>query len=1210
MFNLNNSTKVLIFEYQSSCFMKHLLSVLAFLGILLCSSCEKKPEEIPVESVTLSQATAEMFIGETAQLKATVLPSNASDKTVTWASSKQSVATVSDNGLVTALAEGTSTITASAGAKSATCTIQVSKKIVEVTSIELDKTELELIIGESVTLIATVKPDDATNKTISWSSTNEQIAKVDPLGKVTAEGGGEATIIAKAGEKQATCKITVSVPVESISLDSSNITLEEGQSVTLVATVKPDDATDKKVTWSCSDSVIAIVDQTGKVTAVKEGSATIIAQAGDKQATCEVTIRKKVIAVESITLDHSTLTLNEGQSATLIATVKPDNATNKTVTWSSSADEVAKVDQDGKVSAIKVGSATITAKAGEKQATCQVTVQEWPKVSSITFNSESFNGYIGTDYSVSITISPNNAQYDLDWTVSDTRVASIQGSGTSAKIHTNDYGVAEIIVKDKISGKTASITVSTVVNDFTWKENTGETYSGYPLITIEEGGEHQLKFSCTPSSATKIFSDLSQFVFYEPYVVSSPTCITISEDGLVHGVKEGIVGIKPTGRVIRSSSGAERVYIKVKPATVPVTGISLNKTSLTLKEGESETLTATISPSNASNKTVSWSSNKTGIAIVDQSGKVTAVSAGSAIITASAGNVSATCTVTVQQNVIAVTSVALNKTSLSLNVGESETLVATVKPDNATDKTVTWVSSNTTVATVTNGIVTAKNEGIATITATAGGKSTICTVTVTQPSSSGPEAVDLGLPSGIKWASFNLGASKPEEYGDYYAWGETEPKEDYSWSTYKWGTSETSLTKYNTNISRGTVDNKTVLEPEDDVAHVKLGGKWRMPTDAEWTELRTKCTWTWVTNYNGSGINGRLVKATNGNSIFLPAAYYRSGTNLFGAGSNGFYWSSSLYTDLPYFAGGVYFDSDFVSRLDGLRYNGLSVRPVYGDLIPVSSVSLSQTSVSLIVGGSVDLTATVSPSNASNKTVTWSSSNTSVATVSNGTVTAKATGTATITVTTADGGKTATCSVTVNQSSSNVPEAVDLGLPSGIKWASFNLGASKPEEYGDYYAWGETEPKEVFSWETYKWYNVSLTKYNSMSSLYGTVDNRTGLELSDDVAHVKFGGEWRIPTKDEWTELFTKCTWTWITQNGVNGEKVTGPNGNSIFLPAAGYRFDSTLLNPGFFGLYLSSSLYLDNPFYAWSVYFDAGSVYWHSDDGRQSGQSVRPVSD
>ena len=206
-----------------------------------------------------------------------------------------------------------------------------------------------------------------------------------------------------------------------------------------------------------------------------------------------------------------------------------------------------------------------------------------------------------------------------------------------------------------------------------------------------------------------------------------------------------------------------------------------------------------------------------------------------------------------------------------------------------------------------------------------------------------PEAVDLGLPSGLKWASFNLGASAPEEYGDYYAWGETEPyyssldpltwkdgkDAGYDWPSYKWcmGTYYT-LTKYCSMSSHGYngfTDNKTVLDLEDDAAHVNLGGTWRVPTDAEWTELRENCTWTWTTQ---NGVNGYLVSASNGNSIFLPAAGLRYETYLYDVGSYGSYWSSSLATDFPSSAWYVYFYFGTVNRSGTYRYRGFSVRPV------------------------------------------------------------------------------------------------------------------------------------------------------------------------------------------------------------------------------------------------------------------------------------------
>ena len=190
-----------------------------------------------------------------------------------------------------------------------------------------------------------------------------------------------------------------------------------------------------------------------------------------------------------------------------------------------------------------------------------------------------------------------------------------------------------------------------------------------------------------------------------------------------------------------------------------------------------------------------------------------------------------------------------------------------------------------------------------------------------------------------------------------------------------------------------------------------------------------------------------------------------------------------------------------------------------------------------------------------------------------------------------------------------VGNAVDLGL--SVKWASWNVGASSPEEYGTYFSWGETAPKWDYAWTTYKLCNGTwntLTKYYFNSS-YGTVDNKTVLDPEDDAAHVNWGGSWRMPTLEECEELINKCTWTWTSQNGVNGRLVTGPNGKSIFLPAAGSRNNTYLSYAGSFGYYWSSSLYTGGPSDAYLVYFDSDSVYWYGDD-RYDGRSVRPVTE
>ncbi|MCQ2194044.1 MAG: fibrobacter succinogenes major paralogous domain-containing protein [Paludibacteraceae bacterium] len=193
----------------------------------------------------------------------------------------------------------------------------------------------------------------------------------------------------------------------------------------------------------------------------------------------------------------------------------------------------------------------------------------------------------------------------------------------------------------------------------------------------------------------------------------------------------------------------------------------------------------------------------------------------------------------------------------------------------------------------------------------------------------GHDYVDLGLPSGTKWATYNVGATKPTEYGDYFAWSETKPKAEYSWDTYKWLLDGSLYTKYRTDRKKRKVDNKTVLDAEDDAATANWGKEWRMPTAREIYELIDACKWKWVEDFMGSGVNGRLgTSKKNGATIFLPAAGYRGGTDLNDAGYYGYYWSSSLNEDYSYFANNLDFDGDYFYRGISYRSNGQSVRAV------------------------------------------------------------------------------------------------------------------------------------------------------------------------------------------------------------------------------------------------------------------------------------------
>lgn len=431
----------------------------------------------------------------------------------------------------------------------------------------------------------------------------------------------------------------------------------------------------------------------------------------------------------------------------------------------------------------------------------------------------------------------------------------------------------------------------------------------------------------------------------------------------------------------------------------------------------------------------------------------------------------------------------------------------------------------------------------------------------------GHEYVDLGLPSGLLWATCNVGASKPEEYGDYFAWGETTTKSIYEWYTYIWcdSASISTLTKYNTDINSGIVDNKIVLDDTDDAAVVNWGGTWRIPTYTEMEELVNNCTWIWTIQ---NGVSGYLITSNisgyTNKSIFLPAnGVY--GSNLRNENSFGYYWLNSIWTGNPNTAYILSFGSTYESIISSLRYFGHSIRPVCIQNTSASKqmhVWRKGVATSFVIADVDSVTFTTEEE------------------------TPPAIGT------------------------ENGYEWVDLGL--SVMWATCNVGASKPEDYGDYFAWGEVESKEYYDWSNYKWCNGSdstLTKYNNKSSNNGVVDNKTQLELSDDAAHARWGGNWRMPTKEEQDELLEKCTWTWTTKRRVNGYNVIGPNGNSIFLPAAGQYYYSTFAYSNSMGYYWTSSLEPDRLGCAQNWLFNSGIVTFGS-GYRFVGNSVRPVID
>ena len=427
--------------------------------------------------MAVTPSRVEITEGGSAVLSASVSPEAASDRAVAWSSSDRSVATVD---------------------KSGTCAVTVKAKTVSVTEVTLDKTELTLTEGETGTLTATVKPDNADNRKVKWSSDKTDVATVGGDGRVTAVKAGVAvvTVTTEDGGKTATCKVTVkakAVNVTEVTLDKTELTLTEGETETLTATVRPDNADNKKVTWSSDKTEIATVDGAGRVTAVKAGEAvvTVTTEDGGKTATCKVTVKAKAVNVTEVTLDKTELTLTEGETETLTATVRPDNADNKKVTWSSDKTEIATVDGAGRVTAVKAGEAvvTVTTEDGGKTDSCKVTVKA--KVVPVTgVDVKPWSVTIGANGTTKLTctVAPSNAtNRNVRWESDNPSVATVDSDGNVRAV---SAGVAKVSAVTEDGGFRSGCTVT--VKEFSSGFEVGglfyKTAKGYSMDFVEVTG--------------------------------------------------------------------------------------------------------------------------------------------------------------------------------------------------------------------------------------------------------------------------------------------------------------------------------------------------------------------------------------------------------------------------------------------------------------------------------------------------------------------------------------------------------------------------------------------------------------------------------------------------------------------------------------------------------------------------------------------------
>ncbi len=498
------------------------------------------------------------------------------------------------------------------------------------------------------------------------------------------------------------------VLVTDIILNKASLTLEKGVTGSLNVTIYPTNASEDTVIWSTSNTNVAAVSD-GKVKAMSAGTAVITAKTSNgKTSTCTVTVKSGIVHAESVSLNAKTYELKKGYTLTLTATIYPSDTTDNTVTWTSGNANVATV-AGGKIKALSAGTAVIIAKTTNgKTATCTVTVP-LVAVEKVTIEQTSVTLNSGEKVTLAATVSPGNAEDKKAMlTSSDTNVAAVNGFTVTAK----NAGTATITVKTS-NGKTDTciITVKAI-------QATAVTLNKTSL-TLKQGETTTLTATIAPSNTT------DKTVTW----TSNNTNVATIAGGKITAVSSGKTGI--TAVTSNGKTATCSVIVTVPEKAIEVSTLNISQSTMTLNSGETATLIATVSPVNATNKTLTWTSDNKGVAIVT-GGKVTAISEGTAVITVKTSNEkTAICTVTVKTNIVYAESVSLNTTTYELLEGDVFNLTAIIYPLNTADKTVTWISSNTRIATVAGGKVTAISVGTVVITAkTSNDKVATCTVTV------------------------------------------------------------------------------------------------------------------------------------------------------------------------------------------------------------------------------------------------------------------------------------------------------------------------------------------------------------------------------------------------------------------------------------------------------------------------------------------------
>lgn len=665
-----------------------------------------------VQGVSLSTNQLKIKEGETARLQAQVFPNDACARKIIWTSTKPNIASVSSSGLVKALAEGTTDIvatTAEGGFKAIGGVEVTPPDYRPVSGITLATAAQNIGMNEEFSLVATVLPQDAGNKAVSWSSSNPTAVSVSATGKVRGlKCGGAATITATTndGNFTAHCVVTVGKLLSGISLSKLSLSLVINETQHLSAGLLPQDACPAIIQWKSSDPNTVSVDQEGRVKGLACGGATItVSTDAGFSNNCVVTVGQ---AVSGVALSDKELTISLGQEQGLTVAILPANSCNKTVAWKSDRPSIVSVDQQGRVKGLACGEALVTVSSNEGNFTATCSVKVGMSVSGISLSETNLNLSLSQEVLLTANALPSQAcNKAVNWTSSNPNYVSVDAKGR---------------VKGLRCGK-ATITVTTVEGAFTAScaVEVGKPVTGVSLqpgsLELPVNDRRKLTLTVLPADACNVTASWSS---------SNPAVASISNDGIVTAIACGEVVISAT---TNDGGFSARCNLKVGQA---LTGISLSPSSLEMNVNQEQQLKASILPAGACEKRLSWVSSDPSVVAVDNNGRIKALACGSStiLVTASEGGFTAQCTVTVGKRAMGV---SLSRTSATINVRQEEALTANVLPSNACNARVSWVSSNPSAVSVSqNGVIKGIAKGSSTITITTadGGFQATCDVKV------------------------------------------------------------------------------------------------------------------------------------------------------------------------------------------------------------------------------------------------------------------------------------------------------------------------------------------------------------------------------------------------------------------------------------------------------------------------------------------------